>query len=160
MYSEWGNKRYCIHAVDAASFYRVTYYTCTNNAREFAEFIDYLSKVSRIQAGNPVKKILSDYFSTYMEQHRIASLRAQDGITLEVIPPDMHHKNTYAEGAIYLQRKAARARLAQIQGMIVRGSRISNTEKYWPFAWEHATQCHNFSAYESLTQLHGQECMA
>ena len=70
-------------------------------------------------------------------------------------PPDMHHKNTYAEGAIYLQRKAARARLAQIQGMTVRGSRISNTEKYWPFAWEHATQCHNFSAYESLTQLHG-----
>ena len=102
-----------------------------------------------------MKKILSDYFSTYMEQHRIASLRAQDGITLEVIPPDMHHKNTYSEGAIYLQRKAARARLAQIQGMIVRGSRTSNTEKYWPFAWEHATQCHNFSAYESLTQLHG-----
>ena len=63
--------------------------------------------------------------------------------------------NATERGAIYLQRKAARARLAQIQGMTVRGSRINNTEKYWPFAWEHATQCHNFSAYESLTQLHG-----
>ena len=39
-YSEWGHRRYCINAVCAASFYRVCYYTSTNKASEFVEFID------------------------------------------------------------------------------------------------------------------------
>ena len=111
VYSDWGSKRYCIHAVDAASFFRVTYYTCTNNAKEFAEFLDYLEKLTKLMTGNSIKKVLSDYFSTYMERHHIASVRSDRGITLEVIPPYLKSKNTYAEGSIYLQRKGARAKL-------------------------------------------------
>ena len=51
-YSNWGHKRYCINAVDAASFYRVCYYTTTNNASEFVEFIDYLASCNSNSAGH------------------------------------------------------------------------------------------------------------
>ena len=154
-YSMWGNKRYCINAVDAATCYRVCYYTTTNNAGEFCDFINYLVKLTRFRTGNDVKKLYSDYFSTYMDNRRVAQCRTQDGRAIELVvtPPYLKARNTYAENSIYSNRKAARARLFNLLGKNLRGMPIKDTTKFWLMAWEHGVQTHNFSAYEPLTEL-------
>ena len=157
-YSEWGHKRYAINAVCAATFYRVCYYTTSNKATEFVEFLDYLVKFSKMRTGNDVKKLYSDYFSTYMDDTKVTLARTRDGrsIELEVTPPYLKARNTYAENSIYSNRKAARARLFHLLGKKVNGMPIKDTGKYWPFGWEHGVQTHNFSAYEPLMELYGE----
>ena len=83
------HKRYAINAVCAATFYRVCYYTTSNKATEFVEFLDYLVKFSKMRTGNDVKKLYSDYFSTYMDDTKVTLARTRDGrsIELEVTPP-------------------------------------------------------------------------
>ena len=155
-YSMWGNKRYCINTVDAATCYRVCYYTTTNNAGEFCDFINYLVKLTRFRTGNDVKKLYSDYFSTYMDNRRVAQCRTQDGRAIELVvtPPYLKARNTYAENSIYSNRKAARARLFNLLGKNLRGMPIKDTTKFWLMAWEHGVQTHNFSAYEPLMELY------
>ena len=156
-YSTWGHKRYCINAVCASSFYRVCFYTTSNKASEFVEFLDYLVKFTKLRTGNDVKKLYSDYYSTYMDDTKVTTSRTRDGraIELEVTPPYLKARNTYAENSIYSNRKAARARLFGLLGAVINKTRVSNTGPYWLFAWEHAVQTHNFSVYDPLTELHG-----
>ena len=133
-------------------------YTTSNKATEFVEFLDYLVKFSKMRTGNDVKKLYSDYFSTYMDDTKVTLARTRDGrsIELEVTPPYLKARNTYAENSIYSNRKAARARLFHLLGKKVNGMPIKDTGKYWPFGWEHGVQTHNFSAYEPLMELYGE----
>ena len=157
-YSNWGHKRYCINAVCACSFYRVCFYTTTNNASEFCEFLDYLVRFTKLRTGNDVKKVYSDYFSTYMDTNKVVLCRTREGrkIELEVTPPYAKARNTYAENSIYANRKGTRARLFNLIGASIKGVPIKNTGPYWLFAWEHTVQTHNFSAYEPLMELYGE----
>ena len=134
------------------------FYTSTNSAGEFCDFINYLVKLTKLRTGNDVKKLYSDYFSTYMDNRRVAQCRTQEGraIELEVTPPYLKARNTYAENSIYSNRKAARARLFDLIGKNLRGMPIKDTTKFWLMAWEHGVQTHNFSAYEPLMELYGE----
>ena len=54
-------------------------------------------KLTKLRTGRDVKKLYSDFFSTYMDNRRVTACRTQEGraIELEVTPPYLKTRNTY-----------------------------------------------------------------
>ena len=61
-------------------FCRVCYYTTSNKTTEFGKFLDYRVKFSKMRTGNDVKKLYSDYFSTYMDDTKVTLALRDPGI--------------------------------------------------------------------------------
>ena len=155
VYSVFRNSRYTVNFVCVVSFYRATVYLQDNSAPLFLKAIEYAVRVFQYLSGNPVREIVSDMFSTYMDTRLIANFRDDKGIILSVMPPYMHWMNHIAEDMIHRNTISTRVRLPGLRGKIVKGRPIDDPSVYHPFATEHSNQCHNHSPYFPLQKRFG-----
>ena len=88
VYSVFRNSRYTANFVCVVSFYRATVYLQDNSAPLFLKAIEYAVRVFQYLSGNPVRKIVSDIFSAYMDTRLIANFRDDKGIILSVMLGD------------------------------------------------------------------------
>jgi hypothetical protein len=132
--------------VDSVSFYRISVPVRTANAAEFLDALRYVVNFTRMTTGNNVKAFYSDYATSYMSD-RVTDYLAHNKISLEVVPPYVHHLNGHAEEMVHSQTKGMRVRLPSLKGVDVKGVPIRDYERYWVFANEHMIQCHPSSGY-------------
>ena len=111
VYSVFRNSRYTANFVCVVSFYRATVYLQDNSAPLFLKAMEYAVRVFQYLSGNPVREIVPDMFSTYMDTRLIANFRDTKGIILSAMSPYMHWMNSIAEDMIHRNTIATRVRL-------------------------------------------------
>ena len=115
---------------------------------DFLAAIRYVQRLLKIRFEISVKLITTDGHMTFKEQHRFAMIKAQLGLIVDCMPPDLHHWNL-AELAIKLWLAGIRIRLTAMGSIVVAGRKVDPLE-YAIACGLHVVACMNTSGNSGL----------
>jgi len=114
--------------------------------------LQYVVQFMKIRYGIDVKHIITDSFSTFKEQHRLAVLKAELGSSIDCMPPHVKQWNE-AELAIKMLLAGARIRLTALGDLSIAGQTVDPSEL--AISAMHTAACQNTTGNSGLeTSLH------
>ena len=80
----------------------------------------YVYSVCKIRFHTKLERFLTDNFSTFKEQHHVATFKRETGVNMDFFPPHRHHWNN-SENIIHARKRDIRKRLMLLRGVRVNG---------------------------------------